>query len=148
MYLADALSHSRHVHFGRRHMEAALEFARQTQDDSIPSYYALRKFQKSLKTRMGDPSKRYESSQGTIYYVNSISEGLKQDFANPLVRPHMNFLPHDDGKRMTQAWHGHKMVHDIPDRFLTPCVRFNGRIFYVNELVRRRDDWFIPLRWI
>lgn len=71
-----------------------------------------------------------------------------QDFANPLVRPHMNFLPHDDGKRMSQAWHGHKMIHDIPDRFLTPCVRLNGRVFYVNELVRRQNDWFIPLRWI
>lgn len=78
MYLADALSNSRHVHFGRRHMEAALEFARQTQGDSIPSYYALRKFQKTLKTRMGDPSQRCQSSRGTVYYVNSISEGLKQ----------------------------------------------------------------------
>jgi hypothetical protein len=40
------------------------------------------------------------------------------------------------------------MVHDIDDRFLTPCIRINGRIFYVNELVRRKNDWFIPLRWI
>lgn len=60
----------------------------------------------------------------------------------------MNFYPHVDGKHMSQAWHGHKMVHDIPDRFLTPCACINGRMFYVNELVRRQQDWFIPLRWI
>lgn len=68
--------------------------------------------------------------------------------ANPLVRPHMNFLPHADGNRLSQAWNGHKMVHDMPDHILTPCARVGGKMFYVNELVRRKHDWFIPLRWI
>ncbi|KAG8703439.1 hypothetical protein FRC08_002841 [Ceratobasidium sp. 394] len=148
MYLADALCHSRRVHFGRTHIKALLEYARETQGEKIPSYDTLRKFQRSLKARIGDPSKRYVSSQGTVYHINEISEGLKQDMANPHVRPHMNFYPHVDGKKMSQAWHGHKMVHDLPDNFLTPCALIGGRMFYVNELVRRQQDWFIPLRWI
>jgi hypothetical protein len=68
--------------------------------------------------------------------------------ANPLVRPHMHFLPHVDGNHTSQAWHGHKMVHDMPDHILTPCAQIGSQIFYVNELVRRKNDWFIPLRWI
>ncbi|KAG9089001.1 hypothetical protein FRC06_001747, partial [Ceratobasidium sp. 370] len=146
--LADVICNSRRVHFGRRHIEIMLEFARQTQGETIPTYYALRKFQKSLKSRVGDPSKRYVSPFGTVYYVNKISEGLKQDMSNPHVRPHMNFFPHVDGKRVSQTWHGHKMIHDIPDHLLTPCIRHNNEIFYVGELVRRAHDWFIPLRWI
>jgi hypothetical protein len=78
MYLADTLCNSRRVHFGRRHIEAMLEFARETQGETIPSYSALRKFQKKLKSRVGDPSKRYVSSTGTVYHVNEIAEGLKQ----------------------------------------------------------------------
>lgn len=78
MYLADALCHSRRVHFGRRHIEAALEFARETKGEDIPSYSALRKFQKKLKAKVGDPSQRCVSSTGTIYHVNRISEGIKQ----------------------------------------------------------------------
>ncbi|KAG9080577.1 hypothetical protein FRC06_006397 [Ceratobasidium sp. 370] len=78
--LADAICNSRRVHFGRRHIEIMLEFVRQTQGETIPMYYALRKFQKSLKSRVGDPSKRYVSPFGTVYYVNKISEGLKQGF--------------------------------------------------------------------
>ncbi|KAG8781669.1 hypothetical protein FRC12_021639 [Ceratobasidium sp. 428] len=148
MYLADTLCHSRRIHFGRTHIKAALEFARLTGGEDIPTYDALRNFQKSLKARMGDPTKKYVSSQGTIFHVNEISESIKQDIANPEVRPHMKFVPHANGKHMSQAWHGRKMVHDMPDEYLTPCVRFEGRIFYVNELVRRQDDWFIPLRWI
>ncbi|QRV96781.1 microtubule-actin cross-linking factor 1 [Ceratobasidium sp. AG-Ba] len=125
-----------------------LEFARQTQGEKIPTYYGLQKFQKLLKSRVGDPSKRYASPFGSVYYVNKISEALKQDMSNPHVRPHMNFYPHVDGKHMSQVWHGRKMVHDIPDRFLTPCFRYRDKMFYVDELVRRADDWFIPVRWI
>ncbi|KAG9082202.1 hypothetical protein FRC06_005169 [Ceratobasidium sp. 370] len=33
---------------------------------------------KSLKSRVGDPSKQYVSPFDTVYYVNKISEGLKQ----------------------------------------------------------------------
>ncbi|KAG9090807.1 hypothetical protein FRC06_000869, partial [Ceratobasidium sp. 370] len=144
----DLLCHSRRVHFGRTHIKAVLEFARETQGEKIPSYHALRNFQKSLTERIGNPSKRCVSSQGTVYYINQISKAVRQDIANLLVRPHMNFFPHFDGKRMSQVWNGHKMVHDMPNCFLTPCVRFGGRIFYINELVRREADWFIPLRWI
>ncbi|KAG9122228.1 hypothetical protein FRC07_001489 [Ceratobasidium sp. 392] len=148
MYLAETICSSRRVHFGRRHVEIMLEYARQTQGEPIPSYYALREFRKSLKSRIGDPSKRYVSPGGTVFYVNEISEGIKQDISNPQVRPHMNFFPHVDGKHMSQAWHGHKMVYDVPDRFLTPCMSYGKKLFYVNELVRREHDWFIPLRWI
>ncbi|KAG9075324.1 hypothetical protein FRC06_010151 [Ceratobasidium sp. 370] len=78
MYLADVLCHSRRVHFGRTHVKALLEYARETRGETIPSYHALRKFQKSLKECMGDPSKRHVSSGGTVYYVNEISEAVKQ----------------------------------------------------------------------
>ncbi|KAG9083934.1 hypothetical protein FRC06_004310, partial [Ceratobasidium sp. 370] len=78
MYLANLLSHSRRVHFGRTHMKGLLEYARETQGEKIPSYHALRAFQKTLKERMGDTSKRHVSSGGTVYYVNQISDSLKQ----------------------------------------------------------------------
>ena len=48
---------------------------------------------------------------------------------------------------MSQAWHGSKMLEDAPDHLMTPMIRLNGRVFYVNELVQRLNDWFLPLRW-
>lgn len=67
--------------------------------------------------------------------------------ANPKLRKHMNFYPHYNNKAMSQAWHGSKMLEDAPDHLMTPMISFGARIFYINELVRRKDDWFIPLRW-
>lgn len=60
----------------------------------------------------------------------------------------MNFYPHFDNKQMSQVWHGTKMLASAPDHLLTPMVRYKGRIFYINELVRCNGDWFLPLRWV
>ncbi|KAF8753824.1 hypothetical protein RHS01_06641 [Rhizoctonia solani] len=85
---------------------------------------------------------------GSVFHLNKIAETLKLDMANPHLRPHMNFLPHMEGKHMSQAWHGFKMVHEVSDSVLTPFLRVGDRIYYVNELVRQKNDFFIPLRWI
>jgi hypothetical protein len=69
--------------------------------------------------------------------------------ANPLSRPGMVFYPDDSGSSLTQAWNGDKMLKDVPDHLLTPMIKYQNVIYYVNELVRRKcGGWFIPKRWI
>ncbi|KAF8595169.1 hypothetical protein BDV93DRAFT_576227 [Ceratobasidium sp. AG-I] len=87
------------------------------------------------------------SAAGNVFYLNRISHGLAQDMANPQIRKYMNFYPHFDNKSMSQVWHGHKMLEDAPDHLLTPMVRTSKNLYYVNELVKRKSDWFLPLRW-
>ncbi|KAF8599821.1 hypothetical protein BDV93DRAFT_448715 [Ceratobasidium sp. AG-I] len=147
MYLADIITNSQRVQFSRRHLEILLEYARQTGGKDIPTVSALKKAQKAIKSRIGDSTQRKVSASGTVYYLNTISNSLKQDMANPHVRKHMYFFPHKDGKQRSQAWNGRKMMYDVPDHVLTPCARLDNSIFYVNELVRRQKDWSIPLRW-
>ncbi|GAB1518685.1 hypothetical protein RhiTH_001749 [Rhizoctonia solani] len=148
MYLADLLFSSRRLNFSREQMWAILEFARATGGQNIPTLSALRKTQDKLKARVGNPTHRHVSPSGTAFHLNKISETLKQDMANPHLRPHMNFIPHAEGRYMLQAWHAFKMVHDVSDHVLTPSVRSGGRIYYVNKLARRKNDYFLPLRWI
>lgn len=78
MFLADLLYNSRRTHFTRRQFRAVLEFARQCEGSTVPSFAALKKFQASLKSRLGNPTKRVVSSGGTVYYVNQVSESLRQ----------------------------------------------------------------------
>jgi hypothetical protein len=49
---------------------------------------------------------------------------------------------------MSQIWHGGKLLKDIPDHVLTPTIRHDNKIYYVGELVRRDQGWFLPLRWV
>jgi hypothetical protein len=69
--------------------------------------------------------------------------------ANPLSRPGMVFYPDDSGSSLSQAWNGDKMLKDVPDHLLTPMVKQQGVIYYVNELVQCKcGGWFIPKWWI
>jgi hypothetical protein len=68
--------------------------------------------------------------------------------ANPNTRKSMNFYPHITHNKASQAWHGEKMISKSPDHVMTPMVRYCGKIYYVNELVRREGDWFLPLHWV
>jgi hypothetical protein len=61
----------------------------------------------------------------------------------------MMFYPEDAGKKLGEVWHGDKMMQDIPDHLLSPNIRHNGKIYYVNELVQCTDGkWFLPKRWV
>lgn len=77
MYLADLLCNSRRIHFGRRHIQAVLEFARETQGKEIPSYKELRRFQAALMEHVSNPTQQYQSPNGTVFYVNEIANSLK-----------------------------------------------------------------------
>ncbi|GAB1527462.1 hypothetical protein RhiTH_010637 [Rhizoctonia solani] len=148
MFLAISLFTLPCMTFSCWHIKGVLDFARESGAANVPSYYALRKTQQRLKSIMGNPTAQHCAPSGTVYYVNNIAESIQQDMSNPYVWPKMLFYPHMDGKQMTQAWNGHKMVHSLDNRFLTPSALINGRIFYVNELVYRATGGFLPLWWI
>jgi hypothetical protein len=61
----------------------------------------------------------------------------------------MTFYPHYENDYMSQTWHGTKMVKDISDDLLSPTLRYNGHIYWVNEVVQRvSGNYFIPKRWV
>lgn len=61
----------------------------------------------------------------------------------------MVFYPDDGEGRLCEVWHGEKMLRDIPDELLSPTLRHNQKVYWVNELVKRTEGWwFIPKRWI
>lgn len=69
--------------------------------------------------------------------------------ANSFTREGMVFYPEDGGNKMGQVWNGDKMLRDIPDHLLSPTIRHQGVIYYVNELVKRSENrWFLPKRWL
>lgn len=69
--------------------------------------------------------------------------------SNPISRPDMVFYPEDGEGRLGEVWHGEKMLRDVPDRLLSPTLRYKNQVYWVDELVRRTGgQFFIPKRWI
>ncbi|KAG9081358.1 hypothetical protein FS749_007718 [Ceratobasidium sp. UAMH 11750] len=148
MFLADLITNSKRLKFTRRHIRVLLAYARETRGEDIPTLKQLKKAQVALKHRLGNPTTRHVSPNGHVYYMNRIVHGIAQDFANPHLRKHMHFYPHLNNKRMSEVWHGAKMLTSIPDHLLSPMICYNNKVFYVNELVECENGWFLPQRWI
>ena len=69
--------------------------------------------------------------------------------SNPFTRSGMALYPEDAGNKLEEVWHGDKMLRDIPDHLLSPTIRHNGTMYYVDELVQCSDgSWFLPKRWL
>ncbi|KAG8787398.1 hypothetical protein FRC12_015622 [Ceratobasidium sp. 428] len=148
VFLADLITNSKRLKFTRRQTRAMLSYARETGGRDIPSYKTLRKLQKKMKSHLGDPTVRKVSCTGNVFYMNRVTNSLVQDMSNPYLRKHMTFYPHFDDKRISQIWNGDKLLWSVPDHVLTPTIRHCGQIYYVGELVQRKQGWFLPLRWI
>ncbi|EIW74161.1 hypothetical protein CONPUDRAFT_170321, partial [Coniophora puteana RWD-64-598 SS2] len=147
MFLTDLLFKSPRLRFSQAQQKAILSWAKEL-GAKVPSQWALSKFQDELQDEVGDPTQKYESSRGHVFYLNSVGESIAKDIANPITRRDMVFYPEDAGERMGEVWHGRKMLRDIPNHLLTPMIRSNGRIYYVNELVAcTGDEYFLPTRW-
>ena len=69
--------------------------------------------------------------------------------SNPFTRSGMALYPDDAGNKLEEVWNGDKMLRDVPDHLLSPTIRHNSVIYYVNELVQCSDgSWFLPKRWL
>ncbi|KAJ6501774.1 hypothetical protein DFH09DRAFT_1051553 [Mycena vulgaris] len=148
MFLTDVLFSSPRLRFSRAQQKAVLSWARDLGAD-VPTYDSFRNTQAALLAEVGDPTVRQESGRDTIWYMNEIGDSIKKDMANPFTREGMVFYPEDGGNKMGQVWNGDKMLRDIPDHLLSPTIRHQGVIYYVNELVKRSENrWFLPKRWL
>ncbi|KAJ7674194.1 hypothetical protein B0H17DRAFT_946770, partial [Mycena rosella] len=144
----DVLFSSPHLRFSRAQQQAVLSWARDL-GANVPSYNKFRKTQDTLLEETGDPTLQQESSRGNVWYLNEISDSLKKDILNPYTRANMSLYPEDAGNKLGEVWHGDKLLHDIPDHLLSPNIRHNGTIYYVNELVQcTQGRWFLPKRWV
>lgn len=116
---------------------------------------------------VGNPTRRFSSAHGKVYYVNDIRHTLSmvrsalkglwqesnpacviQDMSNPLRRKYLHFYP-ELSQCPSEVWHFDKWLNAAPDAVLTPMAIINGRSFYVQELISLRDrSYFYVERWI
>ncbi|KAJ6458275.1 hypothetical protein C8R45DRAFT_1221656 [Mycena sanguinolenta] len=147
-FLTDVLFSSPRLRFSRAQQKAVLAWAKEL-GAQVPNYNAFRQTQEALLAEVGDPTQRQQSGRGNVWYLNEIGDSIKKDMSNPFTRSGMALYPDDSGNKLEEVWNGDKMLRDVPDHLLSPTIRNNGVIYYVNELVQCFDgSWFLPKRWL
>ncbi|KAI0091388.1 hypothetical protein BDY19DRAFT_860646, partial [Irpex rosettiformis] len=148
VFLTNLLLSSPRLKFSDAQIDAILRWAKALKAQDVPTKYAIDKSQADLARIVGNPTKKVTGSGGNVFYINDIAHAIAKDYANPLTRFAMSDFPENGGSKLSQAFHGQKMLLDSPQGIATPCVRVRGQIYFVNELLRcANGTFFIPERF-
>ncbi|KAH9949935.1 hypothetical protein B0H21DRAFT_803620 [Amylocystis lapponica] len=120
---------------------------------NVPSFTSLRKKQAGLANDVSVKTEHHVSMQGNEFYSNGPAETFRLDFANPLVRPHIQFYP-ELGGPVTEFRQGEKWKEyneetvDINQLMWADWINAPHRHFYIKELAEADDgQLLVPMRW-
>ncbi|KAJ7312288.1 hypothetical protein DFH08DRAFT_647064, partial [Mycena albidolilacea] len=117
---------------------------------NFPSFDALRRVQKRIRSETGIPSIPCKSPLGNVFFMNDPCAIIAQDWANPTTRKLLHVYPEipEDGI-IREIWHADKWRKNMDLDSLSPMYDAEGKHYYVNELARLKDsDLVIPVRWV
>ncbi|CCO31107.1 hypothetical protein BN14_05141 [Rhizoctonia solani AG-1 IB] len=144
-YLTHMLFRSPELRFSRSQQREILRWANSCGMDGVPSLYSLDKCDQLLKECVGNPTRRFTSSCGNVYFMNSVRSAVQQDMSNPQVRNLMQFYPSDGEGEINEIWDGEKLAHGLTPEQLTPMVVVGDSHYFVNELCELEDgNVFLP----
>ncbi|TFK31456.1 hypothetical protein BDQ12DRAFT_701562 [Crucibulum laeve] len=119
---------------------------------NVPTFSALRKLQSQLTREVGIKTEPHTSALGNQFYMNHPLDLLALDWANPLVRKHIQVYP-EVTSVIKEVWQADKWLKELDNNQLSPMwANWKDdphRHFYVNELAQLKDGSFvIPIRWV
>ncbi|KAI0071327.1 hypothetical protein K474DRAFT_1607117, partial [Panus rudis PR-1116 ss-1] len=115
----------------------------------IPSESTMRNVDNMLQKLCGIDSVHFEGALGHVYYTNDLAAIIAQaQMANPLVRPHLHFLPEDAGSHLSEAWQGSRWLHELIPQLGTQMIGFQGQDYYLFEpALLENGQACVPIRW-
>ncbi|KAJ3875201.1 hypothetical protein F5051DRAFT_462159 [Lentinula edodes] len=116
---------------------------------NLPSDRTMDDIDKELQKICGIQTHRYEGKLGHVYYVNDLAGIIAQEFSNVHVRAHLNFLPEDAGKSLSEAYQADRWLKEQDPKLLTPVHLAAGQDFFTLEPALLADGKTVcmPSRW-
>ncbi|KAF8197056.1 hypothetical protein BJ912DRAFT_923160 [Pholiota molesta] len=103
---------------------------------------------KMLQGMCGVDTISYNGKLGHVYHVNNLAQILSQEMSNPKVAPNLYFYPEDAGKRVSEARHAARWLHELPSEETTPMIRVAQCDYFIFEPTLLTNGSFcFPFRW-
>ncbi|KIJ42514.1 hypothetical protein M422DRAFT_48162 [Sphaerobolus stellatus SS14] len=116
--------------------------------ENVPSPHVVDEVAKVLQASFGIKTIRYDGKLGHIYYLNELAGIITQEIANPLVRPHLAFLPEDSSTCIAATRNAHHWLYGVDESLLIPMVRVGHQDFYIfKPAITRHGNAVIPFRF-
>ncbi|KAJ3509457.1 hypothetical protein NLJ89_g5213 [Agrocybe chaxingu] len=144
----DILMHLPRSVFSQRQLDLFLWLLTVNDVDAVPSIKQMKDLNVQLQHLCGVDTIPFSGKLGHVYHVNSLSQILAQEFANPKVRPHLHFYPEDSGCAVSEARQAARWLHEMPSEDTTPMIRLRDDDYYIFEPTMLVNNTFcIPHRW-
>ncbi|KIN97928.1 hypothetical protein M404DRAFT_47010, partial [Pisolithus tinctorius Marx 270] len=139
---------SPHLCFSEVQKRAILGWACAIGVTGIPSLYSMKKTYQRIKKLMGDPTEKVTVPSGTTFYMNSVAKIIAMDYSNPLTHLTMQDFPEEGEGKMSQVYHGEKMLHGLPQGLAPPSVKVGSNVYFVDEILQKSNGaYFIPTKF-
>ncbi|KZP26247.1 hypothetical protein FIBSPDRAFT_732946, partial [Athelia psychrophila] len=114
----------------------------------VPSPHVVKNVQDILQSSCGIKTNRYMGAFGHPYYVNDLASIIAQEWANPLVRPHIHTRPEDSGQRLSDAYQANRWLNELDSDLTDQMVRIGDHDFYLFEPALLCTGLYVmPIRW-
>ncbi|KZV93208.1 hypothetical protein EXIGLDRAFT_749245 [Exidia glandulosa HHB12029] len=100
----------------------------------LPSADKMRKVREEITEKFGADTSTVDGKCGNIFSFNDIETIVRHEWANPLVRPHIETYPQRSGCRREHLCQGDKWVSEVDASLAGPMARFNGQDYFVGEV--------------
>ncbi|KAH9912209.1 uncharacterized protein B0H18DRAFT_942872 [Fomitopsis serialis] len=153
MFILDLLDNLPRLRLSDDHLKVVIWALKECGATDVPSFHSLRTKQAQLTKEVNIKTTHHTSAQENHFYATCPSETSRLDFANPLVRPHMKFLPRV-GTSVSEFRDGEKWLNMNEDalergQLMWMDEKKPHRHFYIKELARLRDGRYVmPLRFV
>ncbi|KAJ6448104.1 hypothetical protein C8R45DRAFT_1115491 [Mycena sanguinolenta] len=146
--LLDVLDNLPRCRFTGAQLSLVIHFAKSLGAPNVPSLKGLRRIQKELHLKCGKEPVKVNSAMGNILFMNDLRESIANDFANPLVAPHLQLYPEEVESDISENWQSERWREYSPEQ-LTPMFAKGYKRFWIEELAQTCDGKFvIPHTWI
>ncbi|TEB24421.1 hypothetical protein FA13DRAFT_1638766, partial [Coprinellus micaceus] len=144
----DILMHLPRSVFSEKQIDLMLWLLKVNGITDCPSTKEVKDWSRDINRLYGIDTFEYNGALGHVYYVNSISQMLAQEFANPKVRHKLHVLPEDSGPRLSEARQGKRWLHELHSELTTPWHRSGTTDYFTFEpTLATKNRFVIPTRW-
>ncbi|KAI6026090.1 hypothetical protein EDC04DRAFT_2606176 [Pisolithus marmoratus] len=85
---------------------------------------------------------------GHKYHMNSFSDIIAQEMANPHVHSKLHFYPEDSGKQLNEAYQAQRWLKEMDTTPLTPMIQLYNQDFFIFEpTLLSGGQVCMPIRW-